>query len=204
VTPQRRRRRRAGSSRRGQGLVEFALALPVFTLVLLGLLDCGLLFAHVLGLQFATREGARVGAGLASGTRNAVTWPQVCGEVDAQVVAAIERTMRDRGSLVDIDEVTQIQITKVRADGTADPAAINTWTYTGTHTGPTVDGTTLSFSPPGTPAWNACNRLNGVTPDAIGVWITYRYRPSTFVGQTLGAISGALTVTDHSVFVLNP
>ena len=173
-------------------------------MVLLGLLDCGLLFAHMLGLQFATREGARVGAGLASGTRNAVTWPQVCGEVDSQVVAAFERTMRDRGSLVDVEEVAEIRITRVRPDGSADPAATNTWLYTGRNTGPKVDGTALSFSPPGTTAWSACNRLNGVSPEAIGVWVTYHYRPSTFVGETLGAIAGSLTVTDHSVFMLNP
>jgi hypothetical protein len=189
---------------RGQGLVEFALILPVFALVLLGLLDCGMLFAHVLGLEFATREGARVGAGLASGTRNAVTWPQVCDEVDTQVIAAVERTMRDRGSLVDLEGVRRIQIFRVRTDGSADPTATNTWQYTGEGTGPAVDGVALSFMPPNPRSWDPCTRLNGVAPEVIGVSITYSYDPISPVGAVLGGASGGVAVSDRAVFVLNP
>lgn len=53
---------RAGQRRRGQGLVEFALALPLLALLLAGLVDFGfLLYAHV-QVTNAAREGARAGS----------------------------------------------------------------------------------------------------------------------------------------------
>ena len=51
----------------GQGLVEFADVVPVFVLLLLGMLEFGFAFSHHLTLEYATREGARVGAALANG-----------------------------------------------------------------------------------------------------------------------------------------
>ncbi len=46
----------------GQGLVEFALALPVLMLILVGVLDLGRLAATYVVLTDAAREGARYGA----------------------------------------------------------------------------------------------------------------------------------------------
>jgi len=52
--------------RRGQSLVEFALIVPVFMLILLGMLEFGFVFDHTLTIQYASREGARVGSALAT------------------------------------------------------------------------------------------------------------------------------------------
>lgn len=55
-------RRRSRDRGRGQSLVEFALVLPIFMLVLFGLIDGGrLVYMHTV-LSQAAREGARVAA----------------------------------------------------------------------------------------------------------------------------------------------
>ncbi len=47
---------------RGQGLVEFALAFPVFLLIVLGIFEFGRVFVTYTALYAASREGARFGA----------------------------------------------------------------------------------------------------------------------------------------------
>ena len=59
-----RARRRDRGARSGQALVEFALIVPLFLLLLLGLLEFGFIFDHAMTVSYATREGARVGCGL--------------------------------------------------------------------------------------------------------------------------------------------
>ena len=48
-----------GKSEDGQAMVEFALVLPVFLLILCGIIDFGWLFYNQLSLNNACREGAR-------------------------------------------------------------------------------------------------------------------------------------------------
>lgn len=48
--------------RRGQGMLEFALAIPVFLLLLLGIIEFGRMFLMYTSLFAAAREGARYGA----------------------------------------------------------------------------------------------------------------------------------------------
>lgn len=55
------RARRRGQSRRGQGMVEVALVLPVFILVLVGIFDLGRAVYAVNTLSNAAREASRVG-----------------------------------------------------------------------------------------------------------------------------------------------
>ena len=53
---------------RGQSVIELAISVPVVMLLLLGMLEFGFIFTHHLGLEYASREGARMGAALGSGT----------------------------------------------------------------------------------------------------------------------------------------
>ena len=48
--------------KRGQAIVEFALILPVFILILLGIMEFGLVFHQYLVVTAASRDGARVAA----------------------------------------------------------------------------------------------------------------------------------------------
>ena len=66
MTP-RRRAASPAAPQRGQGLVEFAMLVPVFVLLLLGMLEFGFVFDHTMTLGYATREGARSGAAFGGG-----------------------------------------------------------------------------------------------------------------------------------------
>ena len=204
-----------GHSQRGQGLVEFAMLVPVFLLLLLGMLEFGLVFDQRLTLQYATREGARVGAALGndggSGVCNAATTT-----VDDQIVAAVQRVILSPGSRVEpVAGTTQVQIWKANP-GSSPPGLptaglINTWTYMGPNTGPTVDGQSISFTE-GAHPWSPCSRVNSAlapsSPNSIGVSMTYTYVFQTPLAGILrffgGASAGSLTISDKTVMALNP
>lgn len=48
--------------KRGQAMVEFALVLPIFLLLLTGILEFGLFFNSYIDISFSSREGARIAA----------------------------------------------------------------------------------------------------------------------------------------------
>ena len=56
------RRRRGGRGEKGQSLVEFALILPIFLLLLFAIVDFGMGFYSWISITNAAREGARLGA----------------------------------------------------------------------------------------------------------------------------------------------
>ena len=189
---------------RGQGLVEFALVLPVFMILLLGLVEFGFIFAHHQGLEYASREGARTASALANGQngQNGIPVATACQTIDNQVIAAVQRVLTGKGSMVQLANVTQIRIYKYD-DTTRGPVAgsINTWIP---GAGPTVDGTALQFKwTSGT--WDPCTRDNGVNPDVVGVGISYTYHMITSLNALLG-LAGANTMpmNDETIMVLNP
>ncbi len=55
------RRRRTGARHRGQALVEFAIVVPLFLLLLAGMIDFGLGLNASITVTNAAREGARLG-----------------------------------------------------------------------------------------------------------------------------------------------
>jgi Flp pilus assembly protein TadG len=67
-------RRRSIRSQRGQTMTEFAIVLPIFLLLLLGIAQGGIAFHNYVQLTDATRAGARFGAPLdCSGTCDRTT-----------------------------------------------------------------------------------------------------------------------------------
>ncbi len=195
--------------RRGQGLVEFSLLLPVFVLLLLGMLEFGLMFDHHITLGYASREGARVGAALANGGGAlgcAAGQSPNAGTVDPQIIAAVQRVLTSPGSLVDMSRISQIRI--YRADGTGGQIGTqaNVWTYS-PGAGPTVDGRPLDFVE-NSVGWNACARSNTNPPDSIGIGVLYSYQLSTGLGSITkifgGPMAGTLSMADDTVMALNP
>ena len=204
----RRERGANAAGETGQSLVELSLILPVFLMLLLGILEFGMAFDHLISISYASREGARTGAALVNGggtlgcsagqSPNAAT-------VDAQIVAAVERVLTSQGSQVAIDRIRQIRIYRTTSAG-AETSSINIWTYT-PGTGPVIDGDALDFSA-STTAWEACSRVNTLPAPSIGVGIRYRYAFTTPLGGIVGFFGGGgqtgLDVTDRSVMAMNP
>jgi Flp pilus assembly protein TadG len=93
-----RRRRRTRS--RGQGLVEFALVIPIFLFMLFGLIDAGRLVYQNTVVSQAAREGARLAsveaswigsADLSCGTAGGPVCPSSATTLRNHVVAAANR-----------------------------------------------------------------------------------------------------------------
>ncbi len=183
---------------RGQAMVEYAISIPVFLLILLGMLEFGFAFSHHLTMEYATREGARAGAALANGSNE---YP--CAVVDNQVIAAVQRVITASGSQVDINSITQIRIYKAsNTDGLEHPGdPVNVWTL---GKGPVVDNAALKFKLQSF-GWDPCQRKNAANPDHIGVSMNYGYHYVTPLGGLLGATGNpVLPMSDRTIMSLNP
>lgn len=206
-------RLRSRSGQAGQGLVEFAFLLPVFLLLLLGMLEFGFAFNHNLSLEYATREGARAGAAMADGsiTDSACGGVQLtAANVDPLIIAAVQRVLESPGSMVDISQVQNITIYQATATGTPVSGKSNIWTRT-IGAGPAVPCLSptqkMDFSPT-TVNWPASSRLNGASPDHLGVSISYTYQFHSALGSILrffgGSGASSLPMADRTVMDLEP
>ena len=199
----------APSSHRGQALVEFAVIMPVFLLLLTGMLEFGLAFSDRLTMGNATREGARIGGALATGSGSPCSGDPA--GVDKTIIASLQNILKSGGSDVDLSHINNIKIFKATASGTQVGSYVNVWSYT-PGAGPDADpgpGTEiLDFSPSST-GWPACSRDNGsASPDSIGVSIDYQYQLKTPLAFLIGFLGGSqgstLHIVDTTVMALNP
>jgi hypothetical protein len=209
-------RARRGAER-GQGLVEFALVVPVLMLILLSILEFGFMFNHHLTLEYATREGARAGAAMADGSvkdANCGLGPLTGANVDPLIIAAVQRVLESPGSLINRSNITQVKIYEMPYSGTTPTGAQNVWLYRpGNAANPDVPCLTpaqdLAFYE-SAHGWNAsaAARSGGATPDSIGVSISYTYRFVTplagIVRVLFGNSWGQIQMTDKTVMALEP
>ena len=201
----------------GQGLVEFAMLVPVFLLILLGMLEFGFAFNHNMTLEYATREGARAGAAMANGSQPDKT---TCGDgktlgaanVDPLIIAAVQRVLESPGSMVDLTKVASITIYHAKPDGTPIAGTSDVWTLKiGAGANMPCAGTPpkpMDFAAPTSTPWPASSRLNGGTPDLLGVSISYTYKFRSALGGILQFFGGngaaSLAMTDRTVMALEP
>lgn len=209
---------------RGQGLVEFALLVPVFLILLLGMLEFGFAFNHQLTLGYATREGARIGADLVNGggplgCNGAATPAQSpnAANVDSIIIQAVDRVLLSAGSPIPLAQVKRIRIFQADVNGEDTLELGNEWVPT-VPTGTTYtlyDGSKINFKPGPTQTWgSACNRSNALGHtnasryDSIGVSISYTYQMTTPLASALKLVGGGgasnLDMTDVTVMQLNP
>lgn len=180
------RRRGRFTERRGQAIVEFALILPPFLILLMGMLEFGIVYDHRNAMAYAVREGARVGASLGNGGS------QPSG-VDPAILAAVQRGLTDP---ILIENITSIEIYKADTAGKPVPGRINTYDRDGT--------------PIGTAGWPATSRVPGLNGDSIGVRVVYDFRPQTPLGTLLGFFISSnppyttIQMTDLTVMKLEP
>lgn len=194
------------SRTRGQGLVEFAIILPLFLLILLAMAEFGFVFSHELTLTYATREGARTGSALAEGGTTTLTCTAhgATTNIDEQVIASVQRVLTSPGSQVDRAQVSQIRIYKADANG-AETGYVNVWVR-GAWT--SADGTLSLEWMPSSGNWSACGRDNGVNADLLGVSVRYTYNMVTPLSSVLRFFGGpgatSLAMSDKTVMQLNP
>ena len=97
--------------KRGQAIVEFALILPVFILILLGIMEFGLVFHQYLVVTAASREGARVAAlgGTDAETRTIVN-SSAASINTGQLTTTITPTNRVKGQTVSVQVTNPVTI----------------------------------------------------------------------------------------------
>lgn len=199
-----------GRDQLGQGLVEFVIILPVFLLFLLAMLEMGLAFNHHMTLEYATREGSRTGAALGNGGSTNCVGGVDAANIDAQIVAAVQRVLKSPGSPINLGAVAEIRLYRADGSGNQSGSAANVWRYT-PGTGPDIDPGTgvdrLDFSQ-GSSGWHVCSRSTGPNPDSIGVSIRYGYPFQTPLGAVASLFQGPpatlLNISDRTVMALNP
>lgn len=220
---------RRGHRERGQSLVEFAILVPVFMLILIGMLEFGLMFNHDLTLQYASREGARVGSalGCGNGSNDAACSSSSCDAadgtngvpVDYYVMAAVQRVLEASGSPIVMSQIGSVKIFKSDPSGNQVGTYSDTWTYSKAN-GPTVGGQKLDFidssnawsdcTPRITSATNSTNCGSGLStcPDSIGIKITYQYQYVTPLAAVMrffgGPAASTQSLNDQTVMALNP
>jgi hypothetical protein len=212
------RLRRPQSGQQGQGLIEFALVVPVLMLLLIGMLDMGMAFNHNLTLEYATREGARVGGALVNGGGalgcNTGQSPNAAN-VDTYIMAAVQRVLESPGSPIVMGDLDRVEIYSVTSAGAEVSGKVNVWKY-GLDAGPTMPESSqkLDFYKV-SEAWSACNRTNAeqssTTPGtiySIGVRAFYTYKFQFGLGSLIrmfGPTTWAqLSMSDRTVMSFNP
>jgi hypothetical protein len=181
----------------GQGLVEFAMVLPVFVLAVFGLFDVGRLVYVNSTLSQAAREGARVAAtetgwiglsgngcvadesAIGAGNPGAHVCPANVAAFDAHIVSAVNHMAVSLGPL------NAVHIS-CNAGDEADPAPSGAW----------------SDAPGG--GGNGCRdgagNPIGAVGDLVSVRVDYTYQPMTpIITSILGAIglSGSASMVVH-------
>ena len=202
---------------RGQGLVEFALVLPMMLLLLVSVAELGIVFGNAQSLGYGSREGARVGSALARGDQSLCpTDPDPLldrdpSNVDAVLVGAVQRILKSPDSGIKLSKVQEIRIFKATSTGAETPGRVNVWTYLGPMLGPDVDpgsGTEYIDFVPDSVQWAACDRVNsGGDPDSIGVTVRYTYDFVMPLASVLNAVAGGrlqMTLNETTVMALNP
>jgi Flp pilus assembly protein TadG len=168
------------SSERGQALVEFAIVLPVFLLLLFGLVE----FAFVLNATSTVNYASRVAALLAAEGGTTVG-------TDCMVLRSIERALTTPTTPT---RVSRVEIYWSDANGDQIANNVNAYDRAGTLTCAYGDGTSITVPYARTtnnyPESDRCDVLAGcgglhTTVDGIGVRITYAHQWVTSFGQRI-------------------
>jgi Flp pilus assembly protein TadG len=98
------RRKGEGEGEGGQSLVEFALVLPIFLLVLFAIVDFGMAFHAWIAVTNSAREGARLGAVRGSATEiEQRVWDTTGTLEQANLTVTVTNAEGDPGDSVIVD-----------------------------------------------------------------------------------------------------
>jgi len=199
---------------RGQSLVEFALVVPIFLLLLMGLIEFAFLMNGLLSINYASRDAALIGAEAGNGVG-----------ADCQILSKVELDVTAPAST---SNISQVQIYRTNSSGqlldtngnvTGGPGeAVDTYDRTGSTTCILADGSseTVPYSLIGTASYPdaaRCNDIGGTAEgcqaghpglDTIAVAITYHDTWRTPLHAFLGLLGNGWTVTSSNPMRLEP
>lgn len=195
---QRGRRRLTGRRRRerGQTLVEFALVLPLFMLLLAAVIEFGFLIHSFLTINVASREASLVAAQAGD-----------ADQADCLILNAIEENV---GAPSNRELITTVEIFRADSDGNK-TGAVTTYVRGGGSKPCRAVGVPpslpYSLSTGGYPSIDRCNRVGGCgTPtgvDQVGVEVTYEYAWHIGLFGVFGTSSGT-TLNRSNVMRMEP
>jgi Flp pilus assembly protein TadG len=190
-----KRRRPTTAAEGGQALVEFALVLPVFLLLIFGLVEFGLALNAAVSVNFVSRVAALLAA---EGGRTEGT--------DCMVLRAIERDLMSPATAT---RISRVEIYWSDANGDQIASNVNVYTRGGSLTCAYASG---SITVPYTltteqyPEAERCDVLAGcgglhTTVDDVGARITYAHQWVTHVGKI---IAGSITFQRSTAVRMEP
>ena len=152
----------------GQGLVEFAVTVPIFITMMMGLLEYGFLYNKILTVQYASRQGvsAAAQAGAVDGA-------------DCTILKAVEHALTVP---IDKTQITSVEIYQSDTSGDPISGAVNTYRRTGSLDCPGDE--TQPYSLVGTEGYIEQDRKDSLAAglDIVGVRIGYAYVGVTPLG----------------------
>jgi hypothetical protein len=164
---------------RGQSLVEFALVFPLFSFLLMGVIEYGFVYNNILTIQYASRQGVSAAA-------------QIGGEdgADCGILKAVEAALQPP---IDRTRVTAIEIYESDANGEPKPGRVNRYIRGGALDCP---GTaTQPYTLSGSEGYPQVDRKDSLAAglEVVGVHVSYLYRPLTPIalGYTWNLTDGA-------------
>ncbi len=158
----------ARSAENGQGLVEFALVIPIFITLLMGVVEFGFLYNSLLTVQYASRQGVSAAA-QAGGVDGA----------DCSILNAVEKALT---APIDHNRVEFVEIFQSDAVGDVVPGVFNRYIREGTLDCPGTG--TQPYTLVGEEGYPQTGRHDALIEglDTIGVRIGYEYVGMTPVG----------------------
>ncbi len=175
-------RPRPAWSEHGQAVVEFALILPIFLLLLFGLVEFAFVMNTSSSVTYASLEAAMIAA---EGGRSPGT--------DCVALQVIER---DLVAPALPPRVQQVEVYWSDANGVQIGSAVNLYTRTGSTTCVYGDGTSITvpytLTTAGYPESARCDVLAGcggshVGVDTVGVRISYQHQWATSFGKFIAS-----------------
>ncbi len=169
----------------GQSLVEFALVMPIFFLLVMGLIEYGFLYNNVLTVQFASRQGVSAAA-------------QVGAEdgADCTILKAVESALT---APIDKSRIDEVEVFESDANGDAITGRVNRYQRVGTLDCPgSVNQPYTLIGDEGYPQIDRRDSLaDGL--DVVGVRIAYTYQGITPIGS-----GRSWTVSDGATLRMEP
>lgn len=202
------RRDDVGGRGSGQALVEFALLIPLFLILLMGLIEFAFAFNAMLNTNYASRGAGLIAAQVGNAAASDCL---ILREVDLKMTAPVERP-----------QISRVEVQRTNPSGST-IYATSAYHRSGSMTCPLTDGTTITVPysaisngyPPSQrctvlpPA--GCATLTPVrtTVDTIAVQISYVYPWHTPLKTLLPLINGSLagggyTFVQRNAFRMEP